>query len=142
RSQSSITIKKEAGGKSAAQEDPSAWRALAISADGAVAGGILWGDGFGGRRTENRIVLCDGRTGRILGRMDDSGKATPDYEAVSFSPDGRLFATTDNSVVHLWEVTTRNEIRRLDGHRGDVTSVSFSLNGQRLATSSGDSTCL
>jgi RNA polymerase sigma factor (sigma-70 family) len=142
RSPSSFGLKTDAGGKSADQEDPSAWRALAISSDGAVAGGILWGEDVGNRRTENRIVLCDGRTGRILGRMDDSGKATPDFEAVSFSPDGRLLATTDNAVVHLWEVATRKEIRRLEGHRGDVASVSFSLNGRRLATSSGDSTCL
>jgi WD40 repeat protein len=132
----------DAGGKPAVQEAPSAWRALAISSDGAVAGGILWGDDFGSRRTENRIVLCDGKTGRILGRMDDSGKATSGYEAVSFSPDGRLFVTTDNTVVYLWEVATRKEVRRLEGHRGDVRSVSFSLNGRRLATSSGDSTCL
>src|SRR5205823_9079339 len=78
----------------------------------------------------------------ILGRMNASGKATSGLEAVSFSSDGRLFATADNTVIHLWEVATRKEIRRLEGHRGDVTSVSFSLNGRRLATSSEDSTCL
>jgi RNA polymerase sigma factor (sigma-70 family) len=129
-------------GKVVGEEDYSAWRALAISSDGAVAGGILWKHEMVGARTENRILLCDGKTGRILGKLNDSGKATPGLESVSFSPDGRLFATSDNAVVHLWEVATRKEICRLEGHRGDVASVSFSLTGRRLATSAGDSTCV
>ena len=113
-----------------------------MSSDGAVVGGILWGDDFPGRARKIESSFATAEVEEFLAKWTTPGKPLPIYEAVSFSSDGRLLATTDNADVHLWEVATRKEIRRLEGHRGDVMSVSFSLNGRRLATSSADSTCL
>jgi RNA polymerase sigma factor (sigma-70 family) len=136
------TTKVAKGSSPVRQPDPSAWRTLAISPDGRVAGGILPG-GYSKRdRTPNRIILCNARTGKVLHRIDDSGIATPGYEPVTFSPDSRFFATADGDMIHLWEVASGKQICSLSGHRGDVSSLAFSANGRRLVSSSYDSTCL
>ncbi|WP_218023371.1 nSTAND1 domain-containing NTPase [Nocardia altamirensis] len=60
--------------------------------------------------------------------------------SVSFSPDGRLLATTDDDrQVRLWNVATLAEPQVLAGHTGIVTSSAFRGDGQVLATGSEDS---
>ena len=57
---------------------------------------------------------------------------------VAFSPDGRLLATTANSlVVHLWDVETRRLLATLGKQRGSVLSVAFSHDGKTLASMAG-----
>jgi regulation of enolase protein 1 (concanavalin A-like superfamily) len=41
-------------------------------------------------------------------------------------------------MVKLWDAATGREVRTLQGHRGTVTSVAFSPDGQRLVTGSAD----
>ena len=137
------TFAVDADGKPVKQEEPSAWRALAVSPDGALSAGVLDGAGYNAQsRLENRIEICEAKTGRLLRRMDDSGVASAWGEKVQFSPDGRLLATSDGDRVHIWETATGKKICELDGHRGDILSVTFSANGKRLASSSQDSTCV
>src|SRR5262249_20141894 len=47
----------------------------------------------------------------------------------------------DNKV-HLWEVATGRERHRLEGHRGRVTALSFSADGERLISGSNDTSVL
>ncbi|MGB3189184.1 MAG: CHAT domain-containing protein [Limnoraphis sp.] len=62
-------------------------------------------------------------------------------QGVSFSPDGKLLATSSaDSTVKLWDTTTGKEIKTLRGHTDLVYSVSFSPNGEWLATGSRDNT--
>jgi hypothetical protein len=120
-----------------------AWRALTISPEGTLFAGILAKDvGVGERVEEDRIVLCDARSGKIVRRWNDSGMPARLFERLCFSPDGKLLASSDVGVVHVWEVATGKEIRTYKGHRGDVQALAFSGDGRRLASSSEDSTVI
>jgi hypothetical protein len=118
-----------------------AWRKFIISPTGTVAAGILDG-GFSREPLPDRIFLCDVRTGRVIRRWSDSGKPTNGYEELAFSADGRLLATSDGHVVYLWETVTGKELRKFQGHRGEIRSLSSSADGRRLASASTDGTVL
>jgi RNA polymerase sigma factor (sigma-70 family) len=120
---------------------PAIWRAFAFSPDGTVAAGILNG-GSGNIQAQNRLVLCDARTGKAVYRWSDSGKPARTGDHLIFSPDGRLLATSDNETVHLWELATGKEIRSLHGHLDDVRALSFSADSRYLISASYDTTCL
>ena len=64
--------------------------------------------------------------------------------AVALSPDGRLLATASSDraggYLRLWNTTDGQLVRRLEGHTDAVCSVQFSRDGQRLLTSSYDTT--
>ncbi|KAF3886718.1 MULTISPECIES: WD40 repeat domain-containing protein [Nostocales] len=60
--------------------------------------------------------------------------------SVSFSPDGKIIASTSGDrTVKLWSKNGQL-LRTLKGHGGDVYSVSFSPDGQLLASASADNT--
>src|SRR5207247_5692243 len=61
---------------------------------------------------------------------------------LAFSPDGRTLAAGDWRNIHLWELTTGQERRRLSGHEGDVSAVAFARGGRTLVSSGGDTTAL
>jgi RNA polymerase sigma factor (sigma-70 family) len=118
------------------------WRSLTVSADGTVAAGVLTG---GEEDPLGRIAVCDGRTGRLLLRWNDSGKPAGWFEQLALSPDARLLASSDvadGNSVHVWEVATGKEIYRFRGHQAEIRSVAFSGNGRRLISASADSTVL
>jgi RNA polymerase sigma factor (sigma-70 family) len=129
-------------GRLIGEDDRIAWRALAVSADGALVACILDAGGFSRDRVENRIALCEARTGKILRRWSDSGAPSPWRERIAFSCDGRLLASSDGSTVHVWEVATGKPAYTLRGHRGQIASLAFSASGRRLASAGWDSTVL
>ena len=63
---------------------------------------------------------------------------------VAFSPDGIILASggLPDGTVGLWDVGNRELIATLKGHSGSVSSVSFSPDGTKLASSSEDGTML
>jgi len=60
--------------------------------------------------------------------------------AVAFSPDGKLLAMTTGRAIHLWDVSTGDQVRTLEGHAQSVTSVVFLPDGNSLASCSLDGT--
>ena len=56
-----------------------------------------------------------------------------EVSSVSFSPDGRVVASTSQNRIKLWEIKKRKNIATLEGHTGPVNSLAFSPDGQMLA---------
>jgi RNA polymerase sigma factor (sigma-70 family) len=138
---SSVTL-HVAGAPPADENDSFSWRSLAFSPDGTVAFGVLSAMVMPHQRVQDRLALCDARTGKVLRRWSDSGKNARGYEALAFSDDGRLFASSDGDAVHVWEAATCAKVCTLRGHRDEVHSLSFSTGGRRLASAAGDSMVL
>jgi hypothetical protein len=63
--------------------------------------------------------------------------------ALAFSPDGRFLATAkDAPEIHLWDLIAGQEVGRLTGHQGGITSLVFTPDGRRLISGSTDTTAL
>jgi dipeptidyl aminopeptidase/acylaminoacyl peptidase len=76
-------------------------------------------------------------------------------DEVAFSPSGRTLAAVvrrgrtlengdvgETSTVHLWEVLSGQEIRRIDVPQGGARALAFAPDGRTLATGGSDSTIL
>jgi len=133
-------IPKGGGAPQLVPEGP-AWQRFAMSPDGKSAAYFLSADDGSGR-VPGRIILCDGKSGKLLHRLDDAGQRGPMLEQLLFSPDGRWLVTTHRKVAHVWNVATGAKVRTLEGHRGDIEAFAFSQTGHRLATASADGTVL
>lgn len=78
-----------------------------------------------------RMRLVDAQTGELKHKLDEVNPG-----AVSFSPDGALFAVANGSEVKLWNSQTGRETGKLKKLRGNANALAFSPNGQTLAVAS------
>jgi hypothetical protein len=85
-------LKVQLVGQPVNEDERIAWRALAVSPDATLAACIL-NAGMGRAPLENRIVLCEAKTGRVVRRWNDSGKPSRWGEQLCFALDGRLLAS-------------------------------------------------
>ncbi len=60
--------------------------------------------------------------------------------AVAVSRDGKWVMTGDDKAARLWDAGTGKEVRRFEGHDGEVAGVAFSPDGWRAATAGADRT--
>jgi beta-lactamase regulating signal transducer with metallopeptidase domain len=66
---------------------------------------------------------------------------TEQWEALAYSSDGRTVALGGESgVIVLWDLSKRQLLGRLTGHREAVTSLAFSADGKQLVSGSYDKT--
>lgn len=115
--------------------------------------------GFGGKTDVSHIVLWDIDLNERLAVLPGT-TSLPEFKTddrsglinqLAFSPDGRFLVAgfgsphlyTDSGYptpVIVWEVATRQQIRRLAGHNSLGTSLTFSNDGSKLATCNYDGT--
>jgi WD40 repeat protein len=60
--------------------------------------------------------------------------------ALSWSPDGKLLASSGFNTVHLWDASSYAEVGRLSGHAQSVTALAWAPDGHSLAIGSQDRT--
>jgi WD40 repeat protein len=60
--------------------------------------------------------------------------------ALTLSPDGHMFAATDDYVIHLYDADTMQRQRTLTGHAGLVDALTFTPDGRFLASGAWDKT--
>jgi RNA polymerase sigma factor (sigma-70 family) len=79
-----------------------------------------------------------------IGRETWHGKIGSTLDEIAFTPDGHLLAwgSQHEKAIHLWEVLTRQERRRLRGHHGAITGLACAADNTRLASVSTDGTGL
>jgi WD40 repeat protein len=83
------------------------------------------------------INLWDAVTGQHVRTLDhalDEYKVLSWVSSLSFSPDGRLLASSAYLTIKLWETSTGRELRTLTSKAGSVLSVAFSPDGRLLAS--------
>ena len=81
------------------------------------------------------INLWDIPTGRLLYSFVGSRGET---YAADFSPDGDLLATGgEDTVIYLWNVETRDNLIRLEGHNNWIQGLTFSADGRFLVSGAG-----
>jgi WD40 repeat protein/tetratricopeptide (TPR) repeat protein len=102
---------------------------------------------------DNTIKLWSLETGENILTLKEHER---EVNSVSFSPNGEILASGSNDkIIKLWNSETSKETRvlrgynrlvrtvsstTLQGHEGEVNSVSFSLDGKTLASGSNDKT--
>jgi len=93
----------------------------------------------GGSYTPEGIWLWDAHTGEQRARLPGDGIFG--VETLAWSPDSSQLASgwqAGNLII--WNVTSREELRRLEGHTGSVRELAYSPDGAWLASASWDST--
>lgn len=68
-----------------------------------------------------------------------SGVLNPVF-STAISPDGKILAIGSDKQIQLWELTKGQVLKTLEGHNGNIWSLTFSPNGETLISCSGDST--
>jgi RNA polymerase sigma factor (sigma-70 family) len=83
------------------------------------------------------VYVWDVATGKELHRVKLE-KEKSERVHVTFSPDGKLLAAADGKLVHLWDLATGQEKRRLEGPDGWIGSLAFAPDSKVLATTHED----
>jgi WD40 repeat protein/uncharacterized protein YndB with AHSA1/START domain len=109
------------------ENDKALWH-VAFSADGKK---------LAASSSDGAARIWDAESGKLI--LTLKHEKTQVYSS-SFSPDGKYIATSMLSYVKLWNAQTGEELKTFKGHveKPPVTRVTFSPDGQRLASASWD----
>lgn len=96
------------------------------------------------RETERTVVLWDLAT---QGRLQPALEHVTDVQALAFAPDGALLACGElgdlsHGAVQLWNVASRQKLRREAVGKSRVRHLAFAAGGRQLALLAGDEVCL
>ncbi|KAJ3088067.1 hypothetical protein HK102_009641 [Quaeritorhiza haematococci] len=93
------------------------------------------GDYFASVSSDALWCFVDVNTGRVITQVT-SPDAESAYTTASFHPDGLILgAGTSDSIIRIWDVKSQQNVKNFEGHKGKITSISFSENGYYLASS-------
>ncbi|MCB0197767.1 MAG: PD40 domain-containing protein, partial [Anaerolineae bacterium] len=97
--------------------------------------------------TDNTARLWDVATGEEIRRFEEF---TGGLKVAVFSPNGQMIATGGgrggetgaqrDHTIRLWDVATGREIRRFEGHTGQINFLDFSSDGKTFVSASSDTT--
>jgi DNA-binding beta-propeller fold protein YncE len=88
-----------------------------------------------GRQPKTRLLLDCSKPVLVLGGPKQQ------HHFATFSPDGKLIAAvSDEKSITVWDATTGDVVKVLDGHTHWVLDLSFSPDGNRLVTTNQDRT--
>src|SRR5262249_53361499 len=62
------------------------------------------------------------------------------FGSMTWSPDGKQFASISKDVVHIWDSTSGSLLHTLFGHKREVFRIVWSPDGKKLASTSFDHT--
>ncbi len=112
--------------------------AVAVSPSGRVLVSEDAHDGRGG----DTVFVWEQATGKTICTLDCKPGQT-NWAPLVVSPDGRYVAgCLEREVICLWDAFTGKQLGKLEGHRGDISSLCFSADGQALVSASADTTIL
>jgi WD40 repeat protein/serine/threonine protein kinase len=63
-----------------------------------------------------------------------------EFDSVAFSPDGRLIASSADSIIQIWDARSGSEVITLRGHEAVVPIIAFSPDGKQIVSVSYDNT--
>ena len=85
---------------------------------------------------DRTLIIWKLSTGQILHKLHHHGMFAG-VNSVAFSPDGNIIATgNDDDTIKFWKASSGEEIYFLEHHNGGVRCVTFSLDGEIVASSS------
>ena len=76
---------------------------------------------------DDSIKMWNVQTGLLVKSIKGSSPLT-------FSPDGKIFASADGNTIKLWNATTGRLIKSIKGHTQIISSIAFSPDGKALAS--------
>lgn len=99
---------------------------------------FVWKSSAGGPNGDYLIRLVDLETGA---EREHFGEGTNVQGAVIFSLDGQtVLSNTSSNTLLLWDISSGNQIRSLEGHTGNITRIAIAPDGRLAATASRDAT--
>ncbi len=82
-----------------------------------------------------KIQIHDLDSGDVLAELPQPSPV----EAIEWHPQGNMLAVAGRDrAIYLWDVDTRKQIARLEGHKGDAISLAFNHAGDLLASTCWD----
>jgi WD40 repeat protein/transcriptional regulator with XRE-family HTH domain len=91
---------------------------------------------------DGTTIIWDPNTGQELRRLPGTTKPSDLFtdQRISYSPDGSLLAACDSNQLKVYDPVSGKLLWALSGHKEDVISIAFSLDGKYVATGSVDTT--
>lgn len=88
---------------------------------------------------DDKVILRSVDNGEKIKEFSNGHSGIGSAE-LAFSPDGNKFASSSNRDVKIWDIETGNVICSLIGHTDRISSIAFSTDATKIATSSADKT--